>query len=96
MVFQFLTFTKFHHVKMLLNSADKVSDLYLHNLLNNCILDVFIGRHFFLKPLNPYSEDRVCFDRIPEAEAELNTFLERYRNKISPTSPYFVSQFVQV
>jgi len=60
-----------------------------------CRQSVFNGRHFFLKPLNPYSEDRVCFDRIPEAEAELNTFLERYRSKISPSSPYFVSQFVQ-
>jgi len=60
-----------------------------------CRQNVFSGRHFFLKPLNPYSEDRVCFDRIPEVEAELNTFLERYKTKISPSSPYFVSQFVQ-
>ena len=100
MVFQFLTSTKYHHAKMLLNSADKVNtSCFLITLLGHfsfAFLDVFSGRHFFLKPLNPYSEDRVCFDRIPEVEAELNTFLERYKTKISPSSPYFVSQFVQV
>ena len=100
MVFQFLTSTKYHHAKMLLNSADKVNTYsFIITLLGHfsfAFLDVFSGRHFFLKPLNPYSEDRVCFDRIPEVEAELNTFLERYKTKISPSSPYFVSQFVQV
>ena len=61
-----------------------------------CRQKVFCGRHFFLKPLNPYSEDRVCFDRIPDNEAELPSFLEKYKNKISETSPYFVSEYVQV
>jgi len=64
----------------------------VHNL---CRQGIFRGRHFFLKPLNPYSEDRVCFDRIPDNEAELQSFLQNYQNKISANSPYFVSEFVQ-
>lgn len=59
-------------------------------------IGIFCGRHFFLKPLNPYSEDRVCFDRIPDNEAELKSFLQNYQSKISANSPYFVSEFVQV
>ena len=100
MVFQFLTSIKYHLAKMLFNSADKVNTSnFMTTLLEHCLfafLDVFSGRHFFLKPLNPYSEDRVCFERIPEVEAELNSFLERYKTKISSSSPYFVSHFVQV
>lgn len=61
-----------------------------------CRQGIFYGRHFFLKPLNPYSEDRVCFDRIPDNEAELQSFLQNYQNKITENSPYFVSEFIQV
>jgi len=65
------------------------------DVIHLCRQNIFSGRHFFLKPLNPYSEDRVCFDRIPDNEAELPSFLEKYKNKISENSPYFVSEFVQ-
>ena len=61
-----------------------------------CRQGIFFGRHFFLKPLNPYSEDRVCFDRIPDNEAELPSFLQNYQNKITKNTPYFVSEFIQV
>ena len=66
------------------------------DVVHLCRQNIFSGRHFFLKPLNPYSEDRVCFDRIPDNEAELPSFLEKYKNKISENSPYFVSEYVQV
>ena len=57
---------------------------------------LFTDRHFFLKPLNPYSEDRVCFERIPNSQIELHQFLQRYESRITPDSPYFVSEFIKV
>ena len=66
------------------------------DVVHLCRQNIFSGRHFFLKPLNPYSEDRVCFDRIPDNQAELPSFLEKYKNEISENSPYFVSEYVQV
>jgi len=56
---------------------------------------IFTYNHFFLKPLNPYSEDRVCFTRIPDNLQDLTVFLESYKHKISKDSPYFVSEFVK-
>merc|ERR1711872_223247 len=56
---------------------------------------IFNKRRFFLKPLNPYSEDRVCFTRIPETESDLMSFLKLYEHKISKESPYFVSEFIE-
>jgi len=55
----------------------------------------FTQKHFFMKPLNPYSEDRVCFDRIPNCEKELLRFLKHYESRVSQSSPYFVSEFIQ-
>jgi len=41
-----------------ISSAQDVLDLYRKRVLNK--------KHFFLKPLSPYSKDRVCFTRIPK------------------------------
>jgi len=66
-----------------------------HDVVQLASTGIFKNRHFFLKPLNPYSEDRVCFSRIPDALPELTAFLAGYQHKISPDSPYFVSEFVK-
>merc|ERR1712142_1273740 len=42
-----------------------------------------------------YSQDRVCFTRIPETESDLMSFLKLYEHKISKESPYFVSEFIE-
>merc|ERR1712106_1091815 len=60
-----------------------------------CKKGIFNRRHFFLKPLSPYSEDRVCFTRIPDNEPELLNYLKSYQHKIAKDTPYFVSEFVQ-
>jgi len=56
---------------------------------------IFNRRRFFLKPLCPYSEDRVCFTRIPDNENDLLSFLELYKHKITKETPYFVSEFIE-
>jgi len=56
---------------------------------------IFHRRRFFLKPLSPYSEDRVCFTRIPDTENDLLSFLELYEHKITKETPYFVSEFIE-
>lgn len=70
----------------------------LWNDLMNILFSIgkFTQKHFFMKPLNPYSEDRVCFDRIPNCEKELLRFLKHYESRVSQSSPYFVSEFIQV
>jgi len=65
------------------------------DVVDLCRQGVFHHRHFFLKPLSPYSEDRVCFTRIPDNEIELAKFMKDYQHKISKETPYFVSEFVQ-
>ena len=71
--------------------------IFRHNIISNLsVAEVFCGRHYFLKPLSVYSEDRVCFNKLPDNEEKLKTFLRRYENKISPDTPYFVSEFVKV
>ena len=70
-----------------ISSCQDVIELYKQGIFN--------GRRFFLKPLSPYSEDRVCFTRIPEKENELLSFLEVYKHKISKETPYFVSEFIK-
>lgn len=56
---------------------------------------VFKDCHYFLKPLSPYSQDRINFVRIPDNHSELESYLKSYQNKISAETPYFVSEFVQ-
>jgi len=56
---------------------------------------LFRNRHFFLKPLFPYSEDRVNFDRIPDEEVAFRQYLRVFEQKISPLTPYFVSEYVK-
>lgn len=65
------------------------------DVVDLCKKGIFQRRHFFLKPLSPYSEDRVCFTRIPDNETELVNFLKTYQHKITKESPYFVSEYVQ-
>jgi len=56
---------------------------------------IFNRKRFFLKPLCPYSEDRVCFTRIPHNENDLLSFLKLYKHKISKETPYFVSEYIE-
>ena len=70
-----------------ISSAQDVVDL--------CKQGVFNKKQFFLKPLSPYSKDRVCFTRIPETKENLLNFLKSYENKITKKTPYFVSEFIE-
>jgi len=65
------------------------------DVVDLCKKGIFQRRHFFLKPLSPYSEDRVCFTRIPDNETELLNYLKSFQHKISKESPYFVSEYIQ-
>lgn len=70
-----------------ISSAQDVLDLYRKRVLNK--------KHFFLKPLSPYSKDRVCFTRIPKTENDLISFMKSYEHKITKETPYFVSEFIE-
>ena len=65
------------------------------DVLDLCRQGVFNKKQFFLKPLSPYSKDRVCFTRIPGTEKDLLNFLKSYENKITKETPYFVSEFIE-
>lgn len=67
----------------------------INDVIDLCKKGIFSGRHFFLKPLSPYSEDRVCFTRIPDNEPELLNYLLDYEHKISKSNPYFVTEFIK-
>jgi len=56
---------------------------------------LFRDRHFFLKPLFPYSEDRVNFDRIPDDQIQFQNYIRSFEKKITPQTPYFVSEYVK-
>lgn len=56
---------------------------------------LFRDRHFFLKPLFPYSEDRVNFSRIPHDEIQFQNYMQVFEKKIGPKTPYFVSEYIK-
>jgi len=56
---------------------------------------LFRDRHFFLKPLFAYSEDRVNFERIPHDEIQFRKYIQIFEKKIGPQTPYFVSEYVR-
>jgi len=78
-----LAVPEFHQI----SSVDHVKQLWKEGL--------FRDRHFFLKPLFPYSEDRVRFDRIPHDQLEFLRYIQTFEKKISPETPYFVSEYVK-
>ena len=51
--------------------------------------------HYFLKPLKPYSEDRLNFTPIPSDSTEFEKFLANYESKLNRDCPYLVHQFVK-
>ena len=51
--------------------------------------------HYFLKPLKPYSEDRLNFTPIPSDSTEFEKFLANYESKLNCDNPYLVHQFVK-
>lgn len=55
---------------------------------------IFDDKHYFLKPLSPYSEERVNFTPIPGNSRQLDAYLEKYRPKIGVKTPYFICQYV--
>ena len=62
----------------------------------NISLSVLSGKHYFLKALDPHSEDRLCFERIPSNEAGLRRFLQRYQTKLNRSARYFVCEYLKV
>ena len=62
----------------------------------NISFSVLSGKHYFLKSLDPHSEDRLCFERIPSNEAGLRRFLQRYQTKLNRSAKYFVCEYLKV
>lgn len=56
---------------------------------------LFVNSHFFLKPLLPYSVDRLNFTRIPSSPDEFEKYLASYESKLNCDNPYLVHQFVK-
>ena len=56
---------------------------------------LFLNSHYFLKPLLPYSVDRLNFTRIPSNAAEFEKFIASYESKLNSDNPYLVNQFIK-
>jgi len=56
---------------------------------------IFRSRHYFLKPLSAYSEDRENFNRIPDDEDDFWKYVDEYRNRVSADTPYFVNEYIK-
>lgn len=51
--------------------------------------------HYFLKPLKPYSKDRLNFTPIPSNSTEFEKYLANYESKLNCDNPYLVHMFVK-
>ena len=56
---------------------------------------LFLNSHYFLKPLLPYSIDRLNFTRIPSNTAEFEKYIASYESKLNSDNPYLVHQFIK-
>lgn len=56
---------------------------------------LFSKTHYFLKPLMPYSADRVNFTRIPSNAEEFGKYITSYESKLNSDNPYLVHQFIK-
>lgn len=56
---------------------------------------LFSRAHYFLKPLMPYSVDRVNFTRIPSNAEEFDKYITSYDSKLNGDNPYLVHQFIK-
>ena len=56
---------------------------------------LFSKAHYFLKPLMPYSADRVNFTRIPSNVEEFGKYINSYESKLNSDNPYLVHQFIK-
>lgn len=55
----------------------------------------FSDSYFFLKPLEPYSLDRLNFTRIPSCAEEFEKFIVHYEAMFKKNQPYLVHQFIE-
>ena len=56
---------------------------------------MFQRKHFFLKPLNPYSPDREILTRIPHDIGELKEYITCNKGKDAADTPFYVCEFVK-
>lgn len=56
---------------------------------------LFSKAHYFLKPMKPYSVDRVNFTRIPSNAEEFEKYIACYESKLNSNNPYLVHQFIK-
>lgn len=58
-------------------------------------MGLFSKGHYFLKPLMPYSVDRVNFTRIPSNAEEFEKYIACYERKLNSNNPYLIHQFIK-
>lgn len=56
---------------------------------------LFSKGHYFLKPLMPYSEDRLNFTCIPSSAKEFDKYIACYERKVNSNNPYLIHQFIK-
>lgn len=56
---------------------------------------LFLNSYYFLKPLLPYSVDRLNFTRIPSKTEEFEKYIASYASKLNSDNPYLVHQFIK-
>ena len=55
----------------------------------------FSKGHYFLKPLMPYSEDRLNFTYIPSNAKDFDKYIACYERKVNSGNPYLIHQFIK-
>lgn len=70
--------------------VDKVTEV--HEMARR---GLFLNSHYFLKPLLPYSVDRLNFTRIPSNAEEFEKYIACYASKLNSDNPYLVQQFIK-
>lgn len=57
--------------------------------------NLFEKRHYFLKPVESFSGDRLNFKRIPHELSAFNEYVEEYEPKFTSERSYFVCEFIK-
>lgn len=57
--------------------------------------NLFEERHYFLKPVANFSEDRLNFTRIPQELRAFNEYVKEYEHKFISKDSYFVCEFIK-